>query len=133
MEFERPSELRVKLELTPLIDVIFQLLVFFMLSSNFIYPSIELQLPELVDNSPTVLTQKLVITVDKNGKYYLNTTPVTEETLLSELQRWISEIKDLTLFIRMDYHVPYGKFLTLLSTTQQAGVKNYQLLYEPPN
>jgi len=133
MEFERPAELRVKLELTPLIDVIFQLLVFFMLSSNFIYPSIELQLPELVDNSPTVLNQKLVITVDKNGKYYLNTTPVTEENLLSELQRWISDIKDLTLFIRMDYHVPYGKFLTLLNTTQRAGVKSYQLLYEPPN
>jgi biopolymer transport protein ExbD len=133
MEFDRPSESRVTLELTPLIDVIFQLLVFFMLSSTFMYPAVELKLPELSREPDPAPQQRLVISINKEGQYFINTKPINHDDLLSEIRKHLetSQDKSQSIFIRVDSQIAYGKFMELMDVARKAGVVNYHLLYEP--
>jgi len=133
MEFERPTESRVKLELTPLIDVIFQLLAFFMLSSTFMYPAVDLRLPALSRDQDPAKPQKLVVSVDKDGKYYINTEPVAASELPEKIKKSLDEMQEKSIFIRVDTHVAYGKFMEIMEISRKAGALNFHLLYEPTN
>ena len=66
----RPSP---ELNLTPLIDVVFLLLIFFMVSTTFDKEArIRVDLPEAATKDEAVQEQTLEITVDANGRYYVN-------------------------------------------------------------
>ncbi len=131
MEFERPSESRVTLELTPLIDVIFLLLIFFMLSSTFIYPAIELRLPALDRSGKTNGNQRIVISVSEAGELYLNREQVADDEFTSKLAQALTTSEVKAVYLRVDSQVAYGKFMLLLDEARKAGAEDFNLLYEP--
>ena len=102
----RPS---IRMELSPLIDCIFQLLIFFMLSSTFLTPAIQLTLPSATAGT-SQNELEIIITLSKEGDVYLNNTKTSLISLKSELQRMLTESNHKSVTIRGDQNMPYSAF-----------------------
>ncbi len=78
IKFRSTKKNDVSIQLTPLIDVIFQLLVFFMLSSTFLYPSLELQLPRAEFSKSSDESPSLVVSIEAEGNLLINREEVDD-------------------------------------------------------
>jgi biopolymer transport protein ExbD len=125
------------IDLTPLVDVIFLLLIFFMVTSDISpYKSINIQHPELSKDTPSV-TSELVITMDAQHVIYIGKNKEIVD-LFSYKDHLTEEIKSLeqslknepSVILSVDRRVDYGTFLKLFSLTQECSPK-VRLVYKP--
>lgn len=128
MKFRKDSNTGdVEVNLTPLIDVVFLLLIFFMVSTTFDKEAqIEIKLPEadsaeVRDKDPEIIS----IGVDATGKYYVN----NEELLRSDadtLKKMLFKVsggkKDLPVIISADGKSPHQSVITVLDVASQLGM-----------
>jgi len=114
-----PSQMLI----APLIDIVFLLLIFFMLVTKFLSPSISVALPEsdsgVIDDSPA-----RTVSVDRDGNCWLDENPVTLEELTSELNelRRAGEIELVRL--RLDADATSQMFVDTLDAITNAGISN---------
>ncbi len=130
MQFKRRLKPTATVEIVPLIDVVFQLVVFFMVSSTFILtPGISLTLPESSSAEPTVMT-RLVVTIAEEDEIYLNKEKYSLESLEEALQQFSQreELKDLqTVVVEGDQGVSYSLMVRVLDTLRQHGFEGVNL------
>lgn len=128
MEFRRKRP-EIAIDMTPMIDCVFQLLIFFLLSSSFLSPSVKLKLPR-VDSNENRDPDRVVVTIDAATRVFLNQQEVDRvdlpRRLRSELER--AERKDVTL--RADGSLPYEKVLEMLVAIRGAGGSEVHLVHE---
>ena len=124
----RPS---IRMELSPLIDCIFQLLIFFMLSSTFLTPAIQLTLPSATAGT-SQNELEIIITLSKEGDVYLNNTKTSLISLKSELQRRLTESNHKSVTIRGDQNMPYSAFLDALDIAKQSGAVHVNVAHQTP-
>ena len=129
MRFERRLKTRTNVELVPLIDVVFQLVVFFMVSTTFILtPGISLVLPRSTTSEPVVMT-KLVITVLSKDEVYLN----KEKYDIGGLDRRLSELTEeekeeiKTVVVEGDEKVSNTCLVDVLDVLRMNGFKGVNL------
>ena len=138
---EKKSKINPNLDLTPLIDVVFQLLIFFMLSSTFVVQSsIQIEMPEA--EGATKLEQKdLSVTLaygsggpDNKGKIYIENEEVSSiEELTRILSEEVSERPDLLLLIRTDTRTETGRLVEVLGIANSVGIKKNAIAAQPPD
>ena len=93
MEFEARKRVTIQLNIAPLIDVVFLLLIFFMLSSHFVtQPGIKITLPTAV-TAKLHPEEDIIIFITENNHLYLNNEEVTLNNLLNKLKAKITEAK----------------------------------------
>jgi biopolymer transport protein ExbD len=129
MRFERRLKTRTNVELIPLIDVVFQLVVFFMVSTTFILtPGISLVLPRSTTSEPVVMT-KLVITVLSGDEIYLNKERYDIEGLKQRLSELTEEEKEeiKTVVVEGDGSISYNLLVEVLDTLRMNGFKGVNL------
>ena len=119
------------INLTPLIDVIFQLLIFFMLSSTFIYPSVNMDLPKGEVGEGAQSDQQVVISVDNEGDLFLNKSKVTLETLSIRLKEELVKVSDKSVYFRADKKMPYEDFFKIMQISTKSGAAHFHLIHEP--
>lgn len=129
MKFKRRLTPITRVDLIPMIDVVFQLVVFFMVSSTFLLtPGIGLVLPESNTAEP-VLMGKLVITVVSREEIYVNKDQYSLTSLgnaLSEMPE--QEREDIsTVILEGDTGVPYGLLVAVLDELRKAGFQGINL------
>ena len=124
----RPS---IRMELSPLIDCIFQLLIFFMLSSTFLTPAIQLTLPSATAGT-SQNELEIIITLTKEGDVYLNNTKTSLISLMSELQRMLTESNHKSVTIRGDQNMPYSAFLDALDIAKRSGAVHVNVAHQTP-
>ena len=129
MRFRRGLTTRTNVELIPLIDVIFQLVVFFMVSTTFILtPGISLILPKSETSEPVVMS-KLVVTVVSRDELYLNKELYDIEGLDQRLgaitDKERSEIK--TVVLEGDENVSYRLMIQVLDVLRKNGFTGINL------
>ena len=124
----RPS---VRMELSPLIDCIFQLLIFFMLSSTFLTPAIQLTLPSATAGT-SQNELEIIITLSESGDVYLNKTPTSLIALESELKRLLAKSEKKSVTIRGDENMPYSAFLDALDITKRSGAIHVNVAHQAP-
>lgn len=114
---------KVQINITSLIDVLFILLIFFMVSSTFLeQPGMKLELPKA--KSATVeKVDNLVIYIDAENQVFLNDKPVAIDRLKKQLQEAISDNKNPTLVLQADRAVPHGLVVTAMDLAKQVGIK----------
>jgi biopolymer transport protein ExbD len=132
-------KVRASLDLTPLIDVVFQLLIFFMLSSTFVVQSsIQIEMPQAA--GATNLEQKdvsVTLTAEPGGPeggglVYLDNDPVAEWADLTEqLGTIVTDQPDVTLMFRCDAAVPVERFVKAMGFARSVGIENFQIATEP--
>ena len=112
-----------KLMIIPMIDIIFFLLVFFMMSmlTMVVQKSVPIQLPQAVA-SKVDLQRKIPITVTNNGQIYVETQPVTLDQMIRYLQAEQAKGGDMVVILRGDAKAEYGAFVPVLDTLKQMGI-----------
>ena len=132
MRFRRRQTARATVDLIPMIDVVFQLVVFFMVSSTFVMtPGIALDLPTSTSSEPVVL-DRLVITVASPSELYLNRDLVTYEELderlgmIGEQSSRLSE-EARSAIIEANSAVPYETIVTVLDVMRRNGYRGIAL------
>ena len=114
-----------KPELTPMIDVVFLLLIFFMLSSSFVQVSgINVSLPDAVKSSRSSVN-KLVVSIDKNNKFYFNDLPRNWNMLKEDLQKCKLQWNANTVIIRADKLTKYGIVVKIMSLARSLDLNVY--------
>lgn len=122
----RPS---VRMELSPLIDCIFQLLIFFMLSSTFLTPAIQLTLPSATAGT-SQNELEIIITLSESGDVYLNKMPTSLIALESELKRLLEKSEKKSVTIRGDENMPYSAFLDALDIAKRSGAIHVNVAHQ---
>ncbi|MHC4812147.1 MAG: ExbD/TolR family protein [Planctomycetota bacterium] len=98
------------INLTPLIDVVFLLLIFFLTATTFSREEVEmdLELPEAASGEPAAGDQTIVINIGRDGRLVMNGRGVTEEALHQKLRAAAARDKDRQVLIRGDTEARYG-------------------------
>ena len=118
---------RRMISLTPLIDVVFILLVFFMLASSFLdWRSIQLKLPAKA-NAGATGDVVLVVSIADNGTLKLNGEPIAGVDLDTRLSERLSNDVELPILIRAADGVPLQRSIEVLEEVTAAGGRNVSL------
>lgn len=120
------------LDITPLVDLVFLLIIFFLLSTTFnIFPGIRLNLPVASSQKIHKERTEITLSVDQSGVIYLNKDPVDPTFLLPRLHELAREDRDTTVLIRGDREVGFGRMVDLLGTVKDAGLHRIAILTQP--
>lgn len=132
MKFRRQRIEDVNINLTPLIDVVFLLLIFFMVSTTFTKEThLDLELPTSSSEETDVIGKPIEVVVNASGGFVVNGQPLVESTL-SALTRAIQaeltdENDDLGLTIVADAKAPHQAVVYALDAAGQLGIVNVRL------
>jgi len=120
----RPKQRRrPALNVTSLIDVLFLLLIFFMVSSTFVeHPAIQLDLPR-VSAAEEAQVDSLRLSITAEGEVYLDGEAVAFDALSGRLRQAVSEDPEKVLILEADRRVGYGTVIEAIDLARQAGVK----------
>jgi len=125
-----------EVNLTPLIDVVFILLIFFMVSTTFQRESeIKIELPEASSEPVEERKDSLEIVIDADGHYFIDDQQVVNtelETLKQAIQKSIGDQTDLPVVIRADRHTPYESVVRAMDATAKLGLVHMSLATNQP-
>lgn len=127
IEFNRNRRAPADVELTPLIDVVFQLLVFFLLTSAFINPGITVQLPD-AETGATSDDPNLSISIDDQGRIFVGRDEVTMDALENRLLTQAASDSEIVVAIWGDIEVRYGLFMEIMDLCRASGLRNIVLM-----
>ena len=117
--------------LTPLIDVVFLLLIFFMVSTTFEHQSrIQVELPEASAEPTTPEAESLEIIVDAQGRYFIGEEQVVNtqlKTLKGAIAKVLGDRTDMPVIVRADANSPHQSVVTVLDATSQLGLTRISL------
>lgn len=129
---KRPTEEEDELNVTPLIDCVFLLLIFFMVTTVFKQPySLKVTLPEAAQ-AQVVEEKKLVASIAADGRMEINRTPVSLDNLEAVLRQEKESTRSLTLVVRTDQETPHKHVLDLFEIAKRVGIEQIPLATDPP-
>ena len=119
-----------ELNMTPLIDCVFLLLIFFMVTTVFKQPySLQVVLPE-AQQGVIVEEKKLVASITEDGRMEINRHLVTLDNLEQVLLREKEGTRSLTLVVRTDQETPHKYLLDLFEVAKRVGIEKIPLATE---
>lgn len=130
-----------EINVVPYIDVMLVLLVIFMITTPLLNQGVDIDLPQASAKPLATKTEPLIVSVDKEGRYYLNVLanpeqPVAPNDLAVRVAAEIALAKksgeEKNVLIKGDQGVPYGKVVEAMVFLQQAGVEKVGLMTNPP-
>jgi biopolymer transport protein ExbD len=121
-----------QLDLTPMIDVVFQLLIFFMVTAVFaITPGLDIKLPE-AETAQAPDKENLFIVVDQDGNMKLNHKSVTFANLKDELVSKRAILDNTTaLIIQGDERATHGQIVNIMDIAREVGLLDQVIATEP--
>lgn len=127
MEFEGRARIHSHLDIAPLIDIVFLLLVFFMLTSTFLVPeAIELELPESSSATVTDITP-ITVALNPSGELALNGEPIELNALRMAIGPLISDNEEAAINLKSDAHTEVQQLLKVMDEIRAAGGNNIAL------
>lgn len=121
----------VFINLTPLIDVVFLLLIFFMVTTTFatIRYGMRVDLPTTTTPQEKI-EQNIVVSINKDGKIYLGKKWVSEKQLVSLLSQEIKK-KGTLVIVNADRNVTHGEVVRVMDLAKKAGAEKLGILTTP--
>jgi len=128
MEFARRQRSRQELNVAPLIDVVFLLLIFFMLASTFIEPrGVDIRLSGGNDQPVTSVDGPLVVEITPDGTVKLNGLRLSVEQLTVEIMGRIKGDRNRVVTIMAGAEIPVQKLIDIMDHVRAAGTNNLRL------
>lgn len=114
------------LEHTALTDIVFILLIFFLLTSSYVtHTGIKVDLPEAKDNQP-LIKQDIVVSMTKNV-IFVNEERVEKDKLFDVLEKKISNNKDKLVIIKSDQDIALKEIVAVIETAKLAGAIQFAI------
>ncbi|MES1146889.1 MAG: biopolymer transporter ExbD [Solimonas sp.] len=117
-----------EINITPLVDVMLVLLVAFVITIPALTNAIHVNLPKTVVTTPPEQQKAITVTVDSDGKIYLDNREVAREALQQELLSLKATNNDVSLHLRADDRVPYGPVAKVMAAIEHAGITRVSVL-----
>ena len=128
-----------EINVVPYIDVMLVLLIIFMITAPLLSQGIKVDLPQSPSEPlPPTENEPVVISVDSNGDFYINygedqDNPVTSQVLVNRVSALLKYQPGISVFIKGDTNVPYGRIVAIMSLLQRAGVEGIGMVTMPPD
>jgi biopolymer transport protein ExbD len=135
MRFSQSKARKPRIDISPLIDVVFQLLLFYAVTTQFVTPErLKLQLPEArtAEAAKTAREKEAEILVTAAGTILVGEVAVPEDRLEREIRKLLAGNPERGLTIRGDKGAPYGTVMRVLDAARLAGAKNINLVATKP-
>ena len=131
MQFRQKSRRRVIINITSLIDVLFLLLIFFIVSSTFLeQPGMKLDLPK-TSHTEAVRMEGYTLFILRDGTLHLNEEEVMLDNLTERLEKIAPQLGDRGLILKADESVKYGLVVEVMDYVKQAGIEKLVVASTP--
>ena len=120
-----------EINVTPFVDVMLVLLIMFMVAAPLLTVGVPIELPETKAKPLQGDTEPLTVTVQPDGKVYLQETEIELDTLVPKLQAIAKNGFEERIFVRGDKAVDYGKVMRVMGVLNKAGFKRIGLVTAP--
>jgi biopolymer transport protein TolR len=121
-----------EINVTPLVDVMLVLLVVFMVAAPLLTVGVPVDLPQTQAPPITEPKEPLVITINGEGRIFVQETEIPTESLVPRLQAITGSNPDALLYVRGDRAINYGRVVEVMSLISTAGYRKVSLIAESP-
>ena len=141
MNFQRRKKEKLEISITSMIDVVFLLLIFFMVTTTFQHHTqVKINLPEANGAEADELSKNITMTIDTKGDYYLadaegesrKLPDQRRQTLARELNKLAGQAKNNPFIINADGRTPHQSVMTVLDVAGQVGFKHITFAAQEP-
>ena len=123
MQFKEKTDFDAHLDITPIVDTVFNLLIFFALSLNFIVtPGIKVNLPESSTEEIVREKEEIVIVIKQGNEIFINNSSVSIEQLFLILSESAQRNRETLIIIQADQKVSHGRVVKVMDTAKRAGL-----------
>lgn len=131
LEFkQKKNPYQIQAPLTSLIDIVFLLLIYFMLTTNFVVEEgIKIKLPNAKASAPQV-KQEITIFVDKEGATYIANAQIPIDQLYTKIKQMINNETDRLVVVKADRTVVLNKAVRVMDIAKAAGASRLCLATE---
>jgi biopolymer transport protein TolR len=130
---KRHKKLMSEINVVPYIDVMLVLLIIFMITAPLLSQGVKVDLPKAASKPVESQDQEtLVVTVDREGRYYLDDRRISSEELRRKVAAILRLRPQTPVLIRGDRTANYGEVVKAMTLLQSAGAPSVGLLTEPP-
>lgn len=121
-----------EINVTPMVDVMLVLLVIFMITAPMFTVGVPVDLPKAKAAKLNDQTEPLIITVDSQGRSFINDDEITPDTMISRLMTMTGQNKDAKIYVRGDRTLAYGRIMEVMGDIAAAGFSKVALIAEMP-
>ena len=122
---EKRRQALSEINVTPFVDVMLVLLIIFMVTAPLLQQGIDVNLPQAKGKELTP-AERVVITIKKDGKIYLNKTGSS----INELKSKLASMSDRDIFLKADKDVPYGIVIEVMGELREIGIEKLGMITE---
>jgi biopolymer transport protein TolR len=119
-----------EINMVPFIDVVLVLLIIFMITAPILQSGIEVDVPK-TKTVKELTEQRMVITIDRAQRVYLNDKPVNIHDLGGQLTSQMKDPQHQAVYVRCDETVPFGSWATVVDALRQSGIQNISVVTQP--
>ncbi len=120
------------INVTPLVDVMLVLLIIFMVTAPMLTVGVPVDLPKTQAAQMNDQVEPLVVSVDEQGRIFLQETEMPRETLIGRLQAITGSNPDAKIYVRGDKKLPYGQVMEIMGAIAAGGFSKVSLIAEMP-
>jgi biopolymer transport protein ExbD len=119
---------RYGIDMTPLIDVVFLLLIFFMLTFAIQGQGLAISLPQGAENEQKNEEKDLIVKINQDNSLRLNDKHITIDSLRDTLEELVQSRSNKLVIIDSGPRVKYGLFAQVLDISREAGAENFSII-----
>ncbi len=124
-EFDHLADINV----TPLVDVMLVLLIIFMVTAPMLHQGISVALPKTATtNLEATLEDPIVLSISRDGRYYINETPVARGLLRDRLRAILRGRKERAVLLKADRGLSYGTVIETLDLLNRMGIESLGMI-----
>ncbi len=131
INLNQPRKRTLELDLVPLINIVFLLLIFFMLTSSSISSSLKAELPE-AKSSNKISDKNISLVISNSGMIELNGKPVADKELEDIVRQELAEGKTKTIEIHGDKNIEFQLFGEIIEKVRRAGAEDFIFATQKP-
>jgi biopolymer transport protein TolR len=133
MAFQRqsgdPFDHLADINVTPLVDVMLVLLIIFMVTAPMLHQGISVALPKTATtNLRSTLEDPIVLSISRDGLYYINETPVARGLLRDRLRAILRGRKEKSVLLKADRGLSYGTVIETLDLLNRMGIESLGMI-----
>lgn len=122
-----------EINVTPMVDVMLVLLVIFMVTAPLLTVGVEVDLPKADGPAIKGQDEPLAVTIDRDGRIYVQDTGIELETLAARLEAVSESNRDIRIFVRGDGGINYGRVMEVMGAIHAGGFTKVALITQPPD
>jgi biopolymer transport protein ExbD len=121
MRLQDEPDIPAQINIVPMIDVIFAILTFFIMSTLFLtrQEGLPVNLPQAATSQQSQVPTKITVTVESNGAISLNKKPTTIDVLTEQVRALVGSTPDTIVVINADRKVEHGEIVTIMDQVRQ--------------